>query len=997
MLINIVDVADGALVNAIALTGRRIGLALSKPRGRQADDLDMARWFETYRLTDEVPDLPDLSPALRDRLAAVLNGDEIQAALQELLAVRLTDAPEADAEQARSVVRLTLSTAGGDTAAFAGTLADYYDDQICALVARLSVYQPQALAQIRSEAFSTRMIAILNAIEHHVAALTARPSQRSEASFLSGYRRHVVEQHGKLEPPDFDRRRRIPIADIYVPTAISEDLSSEQVWVPEPDDPSYLDVYRLAERLDRTVLLGDPGGGKTTAANVLMHLAASDPAGRIPFLVTLRDYAAKDPPERSVVRHVEHLLETFYQCPAPPGLVDLLLLTGRAVVIFDGLDELLDPARRGDVTTRVERFCAEYPLTPVLVTSRLVGYDQARLDEGQFTCYRLSSLSREQVGAFAGKWFAQDREMAPGEADRWTEAFLRESAAAWDVRANPLMLSLLCILYRGEGSLPRDRAEVYRQCTMLMFRRWDARRRIHQDLRADRQLEPALRHLAWWLFTREDAQSAVTERELTAETTEFLENRGFESNDDARDAAGEFVAFCRGRMWVFSDAGTTATGESLYAFTHRTFLEYFAAAYLAYDSDVPEQLARAIAPRVAAEQWWVVGELAIQIKDSTSNGGARRVYAAMLADLDSQPAGERANILKFLSLALRSVDPTAQQVRELVRRFFAETLAADMSMLSDVAVSGLVNPAYLDTSPRLGPSDGPVYLLSKLWGPAFCELLASCGPYRDTVADQLDVLVSEGVRTGDHRTMVSSLRVMESIPSTLGAQLLWNRPEADFWRALARDVLSKHGPAVAQAAETDAYFRTTALRDSLITTRQALDMAGGPVVLFYVSAGLFVNRFPYFQDLLRALEVGWPAFGDPKFRDDLAAFGEYITDHPEPPWLRGDASGWDWFPTFIDEVDEPPTFFTGRPDPLSQTAYLGAAAMLLILHEVSPRRGNSRRKLGPLRHIAPYLARREGLGRRTELPSLLVPEQFKQLFRDWAEGRISFTVPDGAA
>ena len=72
--------------------------------------------------------------------------------------------------------------------------------------------------------------------------------------------------------------------------------------------------------------------------------------------------------------------------------MDLLLLTGRAVVIFDGLDELLDTARRADVTTRVERFCAEYPLAPVLVTSRVVGYDQARLDDRQFTCYRLGGF-----------------------------------------------------------------------------------------------------------------------------------------------------------------------------------------------------------------------------------------------------------------------------------------------------------------------------------------------------------------------------------------------------------------------------------------------------------------------------------------------------------------------------------------------------------------------------------------------------------------------------
>jgi hypothetical protein len=92
---------------------------------------------------------------LTDRLAAIVNGDEIQAAQQELLAARLTDAPEADAAQARGAVRLTLSVAGADTDRFAKTLADYYDDQICA----------------------TRMIAVLNAIERHTAALSARPNQ----------------------------------------------------------------------------------------------------------------------------------------------------------------------------------------------------------------------------------------------------------------------------------------------------------------------------------------------------------------------------------------------------------------------------------------------------------------------------------------------------------------------------------------------------------------------------------------------------------------------------------------------------------------------------------------------------------------------------------------------------------------------------------------------------------------------------------------------------
>jgi len=334
-------------------------------------------------------------------------GRRISAALQELLAARLTDASEADAARAREVIALALTVGAPEARPAAYLVAGYYDDQICALVARLGVYEPAVLAQIRAEAFATRMIAILGAIERHTAALRARPVHRTEASFLDSYRRHVIDQHGKLEPPDFERRRRVPIRDIYVPTVITEDFYPEREVVPHPvsrfsPDP----LYDLAVRLDRSVLLGDPGGGKSAAANVLMNHFARDPDDQVPFFVTLRDYAAQDPPERSVVGHIEYTLETFYQCPAPPGLVDLLLLTGRAVVIFDGLDELLDTSRRVDVTARVEH---------------------------------------------------------------------------------------------------------------------------------------------------------------------FLHGRGFESADDARAAALEFVEFCRGRIWVFSDAGTTASGERLYAFTHRTF------------------------------------------------------------------------------------------------------------------------------------------------------------------------------------------------------------------------------------------------------------------------------------------------------------------------------------------------------------------------------------------------------------------------------------------
>ena len=526
-MINIDDVVVGLLVDAIAATGRRFG---SVPRAlsarRRANDIALARWFDTYRLTEQRPVLPEVPASLAQQLTAILNGDDIQAALHELLAVRLTDAPETDAERVRVVFDMALGTASGEKVAFNAALFEYYDSQICELAGRLEGSQPALLQQIRDEALSARMIAILGAIERHTASLSSARDLKSDAGFLARYQRHVADQHGKIEPPDFERRRRVPIADIYVPARITQVIEAD-----EGRTLRELDLWQLAQEIDRAVLLGDPGGGKTTATNVLLHHFATNAGQVIPFLVILRDFAAKDPPERSVVRHIEHVLETFYQCPAPPGWVDRLLLTGRALVIFDGLDELLDTSRRADVTTRVERFCAEYPLAPVLVTSRLVGYDEARLDDRQFVRYRLDGFGESQVDEYARKWFAQEEDITADQAQRWAHAFLDESASVPDLRANPLLLSLMCILYRGEGSLPRNRDEVYEQCATLLFRKWDARRRIHSELRAGHLLAPVLRHLAWWLFTSDQARPAVTEVELIGETTAFLHGRGFESGE----------------------------------------------------------------------------------------------------------------------------------------------------------------------------------------------------------------------------------------------------------------------------------------------------------------------------------------------------------------------------------------------------------------------------------------------------------------------------------
>ncbi|MEU6377073.1 NACHT domain-containing protein [Streptomyces sp. NPDC046909] len=405
------EVAAGVLVEAIAGTAR--WLRRESARGDSAEQA-LIRWFDTYELTppESGPTLPDGVP--EEPVAEFFRGDDSQAVLHELLAARLTDAPESVIAQlrqaytasARAALPPVLATAAQpDPDALAEGLAeeffDHCDLRIATLVGQLAATDAVLVDRIRQQAFSSRITAVLGAIERHTRALSLRDSESlaADQAFVAAYRRQAAFAHGSLEPPDFERRRRVPIEALHVSPGFKRDE--------DPNGPT-LELPELERALDRTVPLGDPGCGKSTTSQVLVHRRATDPTTPVAFLVVLREFAAGDSPRQSVVDHIEHRLRTHYQCPAPPGAVERLLLSGAASVVFDGLDELVDGTRRREMTEVLELFCARYPLARVLVTSRIVGYDEARLDDRLFACFRLGAFSVQQAEEYVEKWFAQE-------------------------------------------------------------------------------------------------------------------------------------------------------------------------------------------------------------------------------------------------------------------------------------------------------------------------------------------------------------------------------------------------------------------------------------------------------------------------------------------------------------------------------------------------------------------------------------------------------------
>lgn len=220
-------------------------------------------------------------------------------------------------------------------------------------------------------------------------------------AFEQQYKRQVADRNQLILSPHPDKTGRIPIAKIYVASTFVRPTAGEN----EVDRVETLPD--LLPQIYRMILLGTPGGGKSTFSQKVVLDLASDPKTELggrnltPFLVVIRDYGTKKQQNNwSIIECLSNHVNSDLQLPVPKGAIEYLLLNGRAAVFFDGLDELLDSSYRRKITEDIESFCNLFPNAPVVVTSRAVGYAEAPLDPKRFELCHLSAFNEEQVSAY---------------------------------------------------------------------------------------------------------------------------------------------------------------------------------------------------------------------------------------------------------------------------------------------------------------------------------------------------------------------------------------------------------------------------------------------------------------------------------------------------------------------------------------------------------------------------------------------------------------------
>jgi predicted NACHT family NTPase len=335
------------------------------------------------------------------------------------------------------------------------------------------------------------------------------------------------------------------------------------------------------------VILGDPGSGKSTLLkNLALQWAKQSPnqlsSQPIHLLIELRKYnRSKDEKECS------DFLEFMDRGSSWIGHLNKSRLhewlqAGRAVVMFDGLDEVFEVPKRNRIVDQIHNFTQKYPTVKVIVTSRVIGYQQQRLKNAQFHHFMLQDFEPEQIQEFIQKWHEltfTDRLKKAASLERLDKA-IGESRAIKELAGNPLLLTMMAILNRNQ-ELPRFRAKLYEEASKVLLHKWDfeVKEELSNDKIDPRSIDEEVKQsicgrIAYKMQSSEKglAGNIISRDDLRQTIAESLSGL---MRTEATACAKLMVEQLRERNFILCFLG--GYNEDYYAFVHRTFLEYFCA------------------------------------------------------------------------------------------------------------------------------------------------------------------------------------------------------------------------------------------------------------------------------------------------------------------------------------------------------------------------------------------------------------------------------------
>lgn len=425
------------------------------------------------------------------------------------------------------------------------------------------------------------------------------PPQKEEYLQLQ-LRSIFVEQSVRANPPPVELPKEvwnrleaegsIPPEDIPKGVTLEEIERARGEYNQTPPRPVF--EVLTDESNPHVVILGDPGSGKSTLLRyVLLSLVSPSSVtsaldrltGALPLLFELRSYASLCSAGKceTFLEFLEYLGKTEGWQLGEGALEQFLADGGRAVALFDGLDEIFDPDEREHIMRQIVGF-ANYSGVRTVVTSRIIGYRRKIFTDAGFAHFTLQDLERHQVETFLERWYDLAASENPEEARQRRERIVRsfdEFPSIRQLATNPMLLTIMAIIGKHQ-ELPSERWKLYDHAASVLIQHWDVNKHL-QDLNVDADFigeddkKELLRRLAYDMQAGAAglAGNYIEGERLQREFESYLEERYGQAPDRAKVVATAMIKQLRERNFILS-----LYGANIYGFVHRAFLEYFCAA-----------------------------------------------------------------------------------------------------------------------------------------------------------------------------------------------------------------------------------------------------------------------------------------------------------------------------------------------------------------------------------------------------------------------------------
>lgn len=379
----------------------------------------------------------------------------------------------------------------------------------------------------------------------------------------------------------------------------------------QPKKEDFPDAVEAMLSVKRAALLGEPGGGKTTAIlKLAMEMAVTarqNQQAPIPLFVPLREWTLADQSLRDFIASQIGELKPYLNS----------LLQGRAALLLDGLNELPVDQRRSKYD-QVCRFIKDHHALMAIVSCRKedyppeLGFDQINIGPldpiriRQFAENYLKQVGRPELAdplfwklappkaeGMLAKFLAQFGDKLPdAEHVFWVKTELPDGfhwGWEWDdeekdnlkwkhwvgqrdddaglmkLAGNPFMLNMLVGNFlAGEGELPKNRGELFKNFVL---------NRLNRELEDERilpeEMTPLTDALSLLAFEMQSRRANSDEDEYSGALTVL-----------PKSEAANFLGENHPRLFYLSSGAGLLNTDDPVRFTHQLLQEYFAAQHL---------------------------------------------------------------------------------------------------------------------------------------------------------------------------------------------------------------------------------------------------------------------------------------------------------------------------------------------------------------------------------------------------------------------------------